>query len=114
MKVLEEKLDKSGKVCYSKNRICRCSSMVEYSPDKRKTLVQFQTSVLYKGGGIMICEYALQMTVLNAKDESNFKLGNRKTYRDKEGHLTFFKRIKATKYDKFKEEMNQKGKIKIT
>ena len=62
----------------------------------------------------MVCEYALQITVLTTKDESNFKLGNRRTYRNEEGHLTFFKRVKATEYDKFKEEMNQKGKVEIT
>jgi len=62
----------------------------------------------------MICEYALQITVLKNEDDHKFKRGNRRTYRDKENHLVFFKRVKATEYDKFKEEMNQKGKIKIT
>jgi len=62
----------------------------------------------------MICEYCLQIKVLNKKDEYNFKLGNRRTYRDNEGHLIFYKRIKATEYDKFKKEMNKRGKVEIT
>jgi len=62
----------------------------------------------------MICKYCLQIKVLNKKDEHNFKLGNRRTYRDNEGYLIFYKRIKAIEYDKFKEEMNSKGKVKIS
>ena len=62
----------------------------------------------------MICEYCLQITVLKKEEEANFKVGNRRTYRNSEGNLIFFKRVKATEYDNFVNEIRQKGQVKIS
>lgn len=61
----------------------------------------------------MVTIYAVQV-IIEKGEEKKFRKHFRRLYVNKEGQLSFFRRVPATKYTEFKEKINKIGKAKIT